>query len=77
MDNAACDSVIRIALCAMAADPTSPLSKDQRAWIIDRVQRHARLTTGERGRLKHPLLAWIDERMPQCRNIVAKQFINV
>ena len=68
------DSVIRIALASMAADPASVLTISQRAWVIDLARRTHALTSSERLRLKRPLLAWIKERMPRCLTIIEQQY---
>lgn len=68
------DSVLRLALASMAADPTSALTRAQRQWVIELAHRTTRLTAEERGKLKTPLLAYITERMPRCEAIVRKQF---
>lgn len=72
--SAAQDTVIRIALASMAADPTSPLTREQRHWIIDLAHRTTALTPQERQRLQTPLLAWVKERQPRILDIVAGQF---
>jgi hypothetical protein len=69
------DAVLRLALCAMAADRTSPLTHRQRTWIIGLGQRTAPFTAGERAKLKDPLLAWVTEKMPRCEAIIRKQFM--
>lgn len=68
------DQVLRMALAAMAADPTSSLTVAQRQWIIALASRTDRLTPHERTRLKAPLLAWIKDKMPRCEAIVLRQF---
>jgi hypothetical protein len=68
------DSVLRLALCAMAADPDSALTAAQRSWIVDLGHRTDRFTAQERARIKTPLLAWVKARMPRCESIIEKQF---
>ena len=68
------NTVLRMALAAMAADITSPLSREQRIWIIALVNRTTPLTCAEVGRQKGPLLAWVTDRMPRCVEIIARQF---
>jgi hypothetical protein len=68
------DSVLRLALASMAADPTSALTREQRVWIIDLAHRTTRFTAEERARLKAPLMVWIHERMPRCVPIITRQF---
>jgi hypothetical protein len=68
------DAVLRLALCAMAADRTSPLTPSQREWIIALGQRTTPFTAGERAKLKDPLLAWVTEKLPRCEAIIRKQF---
>jgi hypothetical protein len=68
------DAVLRLALCAMAADRTSPLTQRQRQWIIALGQRTTPFTAAERARLHAPLLAWVHEKMPRCEAIIRKQF---
>lgn len=68
------DTVLRIALAAMAADIPSPLSQEQRAWIIALASRTAPLTGAERDRLKTPLMAWLKDSMPRCVEIIERQF---
>ena len=69
------DAVLRMALAAMAADPTSGLSKVQRLWVIDLAHRTTRLTPAERAKLQTPLLEWVARTMPRCYPIIAKQFM--
>ena len=68
------DSMLRIALAAMAADPTSSLTIAQRRWIIDLAQRTRPLTPGERGKLKEPLAMWMQEKMPRCVDLLEQQY---
>lgn len=68
------DSVVRMALASMAADPQSALTTVQRQWIVDLVPRTTPLTAHERERLKAPLLAWVEARQPRILVIVAAQF---
>jgi hypothetical protein len=68
------DGVLRMALCAMAADPTSRLTAAERQEIIDLGHRTDRFTATERARFRAPLLAWVAVAMPRCRAIIAKQF---
>lgn len=73
---AAQDSVVRLALGAMAADPTSSLSTEDRKWVIDVMQRTDPLTQAERGKLKAPLMSWVKERMPRCLEILEQQYLH-
>jgi hypothetical protein len=73
-DVAVRDCVLRLALVCMALDPTSALTADQRAWVKALQQRTTPFSTGERTRLKAPILTWIGARMPRCLPVVEKQF---
>jgi hypothetical protein len=73
-DTAVRDCVLRLALVCMALDPTSALTPDQRRWVKALKDRMAPFTTGERARIKAPILRWIQEKMPRCLDIVQRQF---
>jgi hypothetical protein len=73
-DSAVRDCVLRLCLVGMALDPTSALTTDQRAWVKALQQRTTPFTTGERTRLKAPILTWVGARMPRCLAVVEKQF---
>lgn len=68
------NTVLRMALAAMAADISSPLSREQRIWIIALASRTTPLTCAERAKLRGPLIAWVRDRMPRCVAIIARQF---
>jgi hypothetical protein len=68
------DTVLRLALGMWAADPFSPLTAPQRAWVATRLQTTAVLTPHERATLRAPLLAWVGDRHPRILAIVARQF---
>jgi hypothetical protein len=68
------DSVLRMALCAMAADPSSGLTKADREDIVNLGSRTDRFTTEEKARFEAPLLAWVATAMPRCLAIITKQF---
>ena len=68
------DAVLRLALAAMAADPASSLSPEQRRWVIALVQRTRPLTPSERRKLRIPLVVWLKEKMPRCVAFVEKQY---
>jgi hypothetical protein len=68
------DALLRLALVCMALDPTSSLTPDQRRWVKALKDRAAPFTTGERARLKAPILAWIAEKMPRCTEVIQRQF---
>ena len=72
--NAPADTVLRMALAAFAADPTSPLMPVQRQWIQDLVLRLEPLTPNERARLQAPLLAWVRTWLPRSLELVLAQF---
>jgi len=74
MPNAAHDTVLRLALVAMALDPTAALTPAQRAWCTALPARRTPLTPGERARLQGPLLAWVRQALPGCVTLVAQQF---
>lgn len=68
------DALLRLALVCMALDPTSVLTDEQRRWVKALKDRAAPFTTGERARLKEPILQWITEKMPRCLEVVTRQF---
>jgi len=61
---------LRLALVAMAADTTSSLTAEQRAWVIMRGQQSLHFTASEGATLKTPLLTWLKVRMPRAFDVV-------
>lgn len=70
------DALLRLALVCMALDPTSALTPEQRSWVKALKDRVAPFTTGERARIKAPIIRWIQEKMPRCLETIEKQFLN-
>jgi hypothetical protein len=68
------DTVVRLAMGMWAADPASPITDTQRAWVVTRLQTTAALTPLERTKIQAPLLAWVAEARPSILAIVARQF---
>lgn len=69
------DTILRIALASMAHDPASPLTADERHWVMTRFHNLDPLTTEEREKLREPLLAWSRECWDAATvAILAKQF---
>ena len=68
------DVVLRLCLVSMALDPTSSLTDDQRRWVLALKDRTTPFTTGERERLKAPIIRWVKERMPRSLETIEKQF---
>jgi hypothetical protein len=68
------DTILRMALASMAADKSSTLTLEQRQWVIALAQRTTPLTPAERGKLRSPLLAWVETRQPRILDIVMAQF---
>lgn len=77
MRTPAADTVLRIALAAMAVDTRSALTPEQRAWIGERLRTLQALTAREVAKLQGPLLAWVRTWMPECEHCLAKQFEEV
>ena len=69
------DSVIRIALTAMALDPDSGMSEAQRAWALGlSTQRVTPFSKAELAKIRGPLLAWVRQRLPGCAGVIEQQF---
>jgi hypothetical protein len=69
------DALVRIALAAMAADPTSGLTADDRKWIRALpFPPRTPLTAQDRMRWKDQLLAWIRTTVPGAVEIIEQQF---
>ena len=69
------DSLIRIALVAMALVPSSDMTAAQRRWVLeDLAHRTTPFTEDERLRLQGPLVLWMRKMMPNCVALIEKQF---
>ena len=76
-NNAAQDTILRLALAMWAADVRSTCTPAQRAWIITRLQSRAPLSREERAKLHGPLFAWYAQTYPASASIVQRQFAEV
>jgi hypothetical protein len=72
------DALVRIALAAMAADPTSGLTEAERTGERDSIktllEQTTPLTAQDRARWKEKLLAWVRTTVPGAVEIIEQQF---
>jgi hypothetical protein len=69
------DALVRIALAAMAADPTSGLMADESDWIRALpFPPRTPMTALERAHWKDTLLAWVRTAVPGAVEIIEHQF---
>ena len=68
------DTVLRIALAAMAADPASDMTAGQIQCILNFASATRPLTAEERGSVQARLLAWVATNLPRSLHIIQAQF---